>query len=158
MTALPNHYAHLADLSGLVGRRLGSSDWVLIDQARIDQFAEATGDLQWIHCNELQASVGPYGGTIAHGFLTLSLMSSMFDSAFVVDDVTMGLNYGLNRVRFPAPVPVGSRVRGHFTLQAYEPLQGGAQLAVLVEMECEGQDKLVCVAETLGRRYTASDR
>jgi len=158
MSIHPNRYAHLAELSGLIGQRLGSSDWMLVDQARIDQFAEATGDLQWIHCNELQASVGPYGCTIAHGFLTLSLISSMFDSAFVVDDVTMGLNYGLNRVRFPAPVLVGSRVRGHFTLQAYDPLDGGAQLAVLVEVECEGQEKPVCVAETLGRRYTVGDR
>lgn len=158
MSTPPTHYAHLAELSELVGQRLGSSEWMLVDQARIDRFAEATGDLQWIHCNELQASVGPYGCTIAHGFLTLSLISAMFDSAFVVDDVVMGLNYGLNRVRFPAPVLVGRRVRGHFTLQAFEPLEGGAQLAVLVEVECEGQDKPVCVAETLGRRYTVSDR
>lgn len=158
MSTTPSRYAQLADLSGLVGQRLGSSDWMLVDQARIDRFAEATGDLQWIHCNELQASVGPYGCTIAHGFLTLSLISTMFERAFMVDDVSMGLNYGLNRVRFPAPVLVGSRLRGHFTLQAYEPLEGGAQLAVLVEVECEGSDKLVCVAETLGRRYTVSDR
>ncbi len=158
MNTPATRYARLADLSALVGQRLGSSDWMLVDQARIDRFAEATGDLQWIHCNELQASAGPYGCTIAHGFLTLSLISTMFESAFVVDDVQMGLNYGLNKVRFPAPVLVGSRVRGHFTLQGYEPLDGGAQLAVRVGVECEGQDKPVCVADTLGRRYTSNDR
>lgn len=147
-------YPHLTVLQALVGTDLGSSDWITIDQRRIDLFAEATGDHQWIHVDPVRAAAGPFGTPIAHGFLTLSLLPEMGASAFGIDDVRMGVNYGLNRVRFTAPVPVGSRVRGHFKLTAYDTIEGGAQLTVEVRMEREGSDKPVCVAESLSRRYT----
>ena len=146
-------FEHLQDLRGLVGETLGASDWIVVDQPRIDLFAQATGDHQWIHIDPARAAAGPYGTTIAHGFLTLSLLPEMFASAFAVADTRMGVNYGLNRVRFPAPVPAGSRLRGHFRLLAYEPIEGGAQLMVEVRVEREGADKPVCVAESLTRRY-----
>jgi acyl dehydratase len=146
-------FEHLQDLRGLVGETLGASDWIVVDQPRIDLFAQATGDHQWIHVDPARAAAGPYGTTIAHGFLTLSLLPEMFASAFAVADTRMGVNYGLNRVRFPAPVPAGSRLRGHFRLLAYEPIEGGAQLTVEVRVEREGADKPVCVAESLTRRY-----
>jgi acyl dehydratase len=147
-------YPHLTDLQALVGQDLGSSDWITVDQRRIDLFAEATGDHQWIHVDPVRAAAGPFGATIAHGFLTLSLLPEMGATAFGIDDVRMGVNYGLNRVRFTAPVPVDSRVRGHFKLLAYEAIDGGAQLTVEVKMEREGSDKPVCIAESLSRRYT----
>ncbi len=147
------HFPTLQDLQPLVGQEIGVSDWTVVDQARIDRFAEATGDLQWIHIDPARAAAGPFGGTIAHGFLTLSLLPLMSETGFAVDDVVMGVNYGLNRVRFPAPVPAGSRLRGRFKLLAYEPLEGGAQLTVEVTMEREGSNKPVCVAESLSRRF-----
>ena len=146
-------FAHLADLQPLVGTDIGTSDWITVDQRRIDQFAEATGDHQWIHVDPVRAAAGPFGTTIAHGFLTLSLLPEMSQSAFTIDDVRMGVNYGLNRVRFTSPVPVGSRVRGRFRLLAYDPIDGGAQLTVEVAMEREGVAKPVCIAESLSRRY-----
>jgi acyl dehydratase len=146
-------FAHLHDLQAQVGQEIGISDWIVVDQKRIDQFAEATGDHQWIHVDPVRAADGPFGKTIAHGFLTLSLVPEMFATAFGIDDVHMGVNYGLNRVRFTAPVPSGSRVRGHFVLKAYEPIEGGAQLAVEVRVELEGSSKPACVAETLSRRF-----
>jgi acyl dehydratase len=146
-------YAHLADLAPLVGQPLGSSGWVSIDQARIDQFAQATGDHQWIHVDPVRAAAGPFGAPIAHGFLTLSLLPMLFESGFAVADVRMGVNYGLNRVRFVTPVRVGSRVRAHFKLLSFEPLEGGAQLTVEATIELEGSAKPACVAETVSRRY-----
>ena len=146
-------FEHLEDLRSLVGETIGASDWIVVDQPRIDLFAQATGDHQWIHVDPARAAAGPYGTTIAHGFLTLSLLPEMFASAFAVADTRMGVNYGLNRVRFPAPVPAGSRLRGQFRLLAYEPIEGGAQLTVEVRVEREGADKPVCVAESLTRRY-----
>lgn len=148
------HYDTLASLQPLVGQDIGTSDWVTIDQARIVQFAQATGDHQWIHVDPVRAAAGPFGTTVAHGFLTLSLVPSLFDSGFAIADVKMGVNYGLNRVRFTAPVPAGGRVRGQFKLLAYEPLPGGAQLTVQVTIELEGSPKPACVAETVSRRYT----
>jgi acyl dehydratase len=147
-------FEHLADLQGLVGQPLGTSDWTLISQHRIDRFADATGDRQWIHVDPQRAAAGPFGSTVAHGFLTLALLPEMSASAFGVDNTTLGVNYGLNRVRFPAPVPVGSRLRGHFKLLEYLPLDGGAQLTIEVTMEREGAPKPVCVAESIVRRYT----
>jgi len=147
-------FARLQDLSAEVGQALGTSDWSVVDQRRIDLFAQATGDHQWIHVDPVRAAQGPFGATIAHGFLTLSLLAEMFDTGFAVDDVRMGVNYGLNRVRFPAPVPVGSRLRGHFKLLAFEALPGGAQLTVEVTVEIEGSAKPACVAESVSRRYT----
>lgn len=150
---VPRRYAHLTELQSLVGQEIGLSDWIAIDQARIDLFADATDDHQWIHVDPAQAARGPFGATVAHGFLTLSLLPPFFASGMQVDGIRMGINYGLNRVRFPAPVRVGSRLRGRFRLLAYEPLEGGAQLTVQVTMEVEGSDKPACVAESVSRRY-----
>ncbi|HSN34501.1 MAG TPA: MaoC family dehydratase [Ideonella sp.] len=146
-------FERLADLRMRVGELLGSSEWIRVDQRRIDLFAQATGDHQWIHVDPVRAAAGPFGTTIAHGYLTLSLLPEMFASAFSVADTRMGVNYGLNRVRFPAPVPVDSRLRGHFRLLSWEPIDGGAQLSVEAMIEREGGAKPVCIAETLSRRY-----
>lgn len=146
-------FGDIDDLQHLVGQPLGSSDWITVDQPRIDRFADATEDHQWIHVDPQRAAAGPFGGTIAHGFLTLSLLSRLVETAFAVDHTLMGVNYGLNRVRFPAPVPVGARLRAHFTLLAWEPVDGGAQMVTGVTVECEGQAKPVCVAEWVTRRY-----
>jgi acyl dehydratase len=148
------HYKTLVEMQALVGQELGSSDWLTIEQGRIDQFAHATGDQQWIHTDPARAASGPFGATVAHGFLTLSLLPVLSEAAFAVDDVRMGVNYGLNRVRFAAPVRVGSRVRGHFKLLSYEALEGGAQMTVQATIELEGSSKPACVAETVARRYT----
>lgn len=148
-------FARLDELQALVGQELGCSDWLQVDQARIDHFARATGDEQWIHTDPARAAAGPYGATVAHGFLTLSLVPAMFATAFEVADVTLGINYGLNRVRFPAPLPAGSRVRGHFVLREWQTLPGGAQLTVEVRMEREGSTKPVCVAESISRRFVS---
>lgn len=145
--------AHLADLASMVGQPLGTSEWITVDQERIRRFAEATLDFQWIHLDEQRAADGPFGGTIAHGFLTLSLLPAFFESGFSVADAKMGVNYGLNRVRFMAPVPSGSRLRAHFKLLEFTPIDGGAQLAVEASIEREGSAKPVCVAESLTRRY-----
>ena len=153
MTASVTRYPHLADMAALVGQDIGASDWVPIDQARINQFAQATGDHQWIHLDPVRAAAGPFGAPIAHGFLTLSLLPMLFEGAFAVDDVRMGVNYGLNRVRFVSPVRVGSRIRGRFKLLSFEPLEGGAQLTVEATIELEGSAKPACVAETVSRRY-----
>ena len=151
---MPAVFAQLTDLATLVGQPLGTSDWVTVDQARIDRFAEATGDHQWIHVDPARAAEGPFGATIAHGFLTLSLLPLLFDTGFAIADVRMGINYGLNRVRFITPVKAGSRVRGHFRLLEYQPLEGGAQLVVEATIELEGSERPACVAETVSRRYT----
>jgi acyl dehydratase len=149
-----NTYPKLSDLQALVGSTLGSSDWQPIDQARIDQFAAVTGDDQWIHVDPVRAAAGPFGTTVAHGHLTLSLVPVMVRTAFKITDVRMSVNYGLNRVRFPAPVPVGSRLRGHFKLISFEPIAGGAQIVVEVTSEREGHSKPVCVAESVARHFT----
>ena len=146
-------FATLEEFGALIGQTVASSDWISIDQKRIDLFAEATGDHQWIHVDPVRAAAGPFGSTIAHGFLTLSLLPQMGASAIDIGGVRMGVNYGLNKVRFPAPVPVGSRLRGHFKLTAFEPIEGGAQITMEVTMEREGSTKPVCVAESLSRRY-----
>lgn len=142
------------DLPHRVGEELGVSPWITIDQDRINRFADCTGDHQWIHVDPARAAAGPFGGPIAHGFLTLSLLPWMGEHAFDVSGQRMGINYGLNRVRFPAPVPVGSSVRGRFKLLSCEPVDGpGLQLVVEVTVECQGLDKPVCVAESVTRRY-----
>jgi acyl dehydratase len=143
----------IAEFKDLVGQEIGVSDWITVTQERIQLFADATNDHQWIHLDAERAKAGPFGTTIAHGFLTLSLLPEMAASAFGVRETRMGVNYGLNKVRFPAPVPSGSRLRGRFKLVGYEPLEGGAQLTVQVTMEREGSDKPVCIAESIGRRY-----
>ena len=140
-------------LKELVGQHIGYSDWHQVTQEQVNLFADATGDHQWIHVDPERAKAGPFGATIAHGFMTLSLLPEMAASAMQVLDTRMGVNYGLNRVRFPAPVPAGSRVRGRFKLLKFEPIDGGAQLTFEVLMEREGSDKPVCVAESVGRRF-----
>jgi acyl dehydratase len=146
-------FEKISDLQGLVGQELGVSDWMTITQEQINKFADATGDHQWIHLDVERAKSGPFGTTIAHGFLTLSLLPEMTAKAFRVTETRMGVNYGLNKVRFPSPVPAGSKLRGRFKLIEYIPLEGGAQMTVECTMEREGSDKPVCVAESLARRY-----
>lgn len=145
--------ASLQSLQQRVGEEIAVGEWLTVDQAMIDKFAEATGDRQWIHVDPERAAKGPFGTTVAHGFLTLSLLPALAASALTIEGVRMSVNYGLNRVRFPAPVPVGSRLRARLKLLAYEPIDGGAQLTMQVTMEREGGDKPVCVAESLARRY-----
>ena len=144
-------FAHLADVAALRGQEIGASDWIVVEQAHVDQFARATGDEQWIHVDPARAAAGPFGTTVAHGFLTLSLLSQMFAASVAFADVRMSLNYGLNRVRFPSPVPVGSRLRAVCVLDAFEPIPGGAQLTVTVTIEREGGAKPACVAEWVTR-------
>ncbi len=141
----------------LVGREL-LSGWFEIDQARIDEFARATNDAQWIHVDPDRAAAGPFGTTIAHGFLTLSLVVPLFEQALPpLEGYGMTLNYGLNRVRFTAPVLVGSRIRGRFTVEEIEDVADGEQARVAVTIELEGQEKPVCVAEALFRFLRASN-
>ncbi len=144
----------IADLQPLVGESIGTSEWLLIDQARVNQFADATGDHQWIHVDVERAKEGPFGGTIAHGFLTLSLLPAFFATAFAVKDVRSGLNYGLDKVRFIAPVPVSRRLRGHFRLVGFDALdKGGAQVKFELTVECEGASKPACIAESIMRLF-----
>ncbi len=150
---MTTRFEHLDELPQHVGRALGTSDWIGVTQARIDQFAAATGDAQWIHVDAARAAAGPFGTTIAHGFLTLALLPAFFDTAFEIGDSVMGLNYGLNRVRFIAPVPVDSRLRAQFRLLACDAIEGGLQLAVEASIEREGSPRPVCVAEALVRHY-----
>ena len=147
-------FENLADLVPLVGQELATSDWITVTQKQIDLFAEATGDHQWIHLDEERAKAGPFGSTIAHGFLTLSLLPKFFETALQIRNTRMGVNYGLNRVRFTAPVPAGSRLRAKMKLLACEPVAGdGMQMTWQVTVEREGSDKPVCIAESLTRRY-----
>lgn len=144
----------LQDLAACVGQEVAVSDWMAVTQEQVNQFAEATGDPQWIHVDVERAKSGPFGGTIAHGFLTLSMLPKFFESSFEIRQTRMGINYGLNRVRFTSVVPVGSRLRARMTLKAAEWIeQGGMQMTWSVTVEREGHDKPVCVAESLSRRY-----
>jgi acyl dehydratase len=137
-----------------VGDEFGPSDWLEITQERIDRFAEATGDYQWIHVDPERAAEGPFGTTIAHGFLTLSLLVRFwYEVGPAFEDYRMGINYGLNRVRFPAPVPVGSRMRGRFAVAALEELEGGIQVTLSGVAELDGQEKPACAAELVFRQY-----
>ena len=129
------------------------SPWVEVSQERIDTFARAIDDFQWIHVDPARAKDSPFGGTIAHGFLTLSLLSHLSERTFSFSDRRMGVNYGLNRVRFTSPVPSGSRVRARFTLAKYEPLDGGVQVTWNTVVEIEGAEKPALVAEWIGRHY-----
>ena len=141
------------DLKAAVGTVVGHSDWVTVDQERINTFADATGDHQWIHIDPERAAQGPYGTTIAHGYLTLSLIPMLSADVVKVKGARMGVNYGLNKVRFPAPVPAGSKVRATFELLSVEDVEGGVQVVSRVTVEREGGDKPVCVAETVSRSY-----
>ena len=144
----------LDDLAPRVGEEIAVSDWISVTQPQIDQFAEATGDHQWIHVDPVRAKEGPYGGTIAHGFLTLALLPRMFNASIRIEKMRMGINYGLNKVRFPAPVPVDSRLRCRIRLLACEPVAGdGLQMTWDMLVEREGSAKPVCSAEFVQRRY-----
>jgi acyl dehydratase len=144
----------LAELPPLVGQELAVSDWITVTQQQINLFADATGDHQWIHVDLERAKAGPYGTTIAHGFLTLSLVPKMVESALEIRNLRLSVNYGLNRVRFPAPVPAGSRLRARIKLLECEPLpDNGMQIVWQITVEREGSDKPVCVAESVTRRY-----
>ena len=143
----------LADLKDLIGQEVAISDWLTITQERINQFAEATGDFQWIHVDVEKARLSPFKSTIAHGFLTLSLLPHFAQECILMPSVRMGVNYGLNKVRFTNPVPVGSRLRARFTIKAVEEIAGGVQLTMLATMEVAGADKPACVAESVSRRY-----
>jgi acyl dehydratase len=137
-----------------IGTKLGESDWLEIDQERIDKFAEATGDFQWIHVDPEKARAGPFGSTVAHGYLTFSLVNMFLPQLFRVEGIKMGINYGANRLRFPAPVPVGSRVRAVAELIEAELREGNAvQTTIRVTMEVEGSAKPGCVADIIGRHY-----
>jgi acyl dehydratase len=144
----------LAELTACVGQEVAVSDWITVTQKQIDLFAEATGDHQWIHVDVERATKGPFGAPIAHGFLTLSLLPKFFESSFSIAESGMGVNYGLNKVRFTAPVPAGSRLRARMKLLASDPVDnGGVQLRWEVSVEREGASKPVCVAESIARRY-----
>ncbi len=140
-------------LEGRVGEECGISPWLEVTQDRIDTFAKAIEDFQWIHVDPERAKASPFGGTIAHGFLTLSLLSRLAEMTFSFADRKMGINYGLNRVRFTAPVPGGARVRGRFTLAKFDKLEGGVQLTWTATVEIENSDKPALVAEWIGRHY-----
>ncbi len=143
----------LRELESRVGQEVGVSPWVEMPQERIDLFAKATEDFQWIHVDPERARQSPFGTTIAHGYLTLSMLPKLAESTFEFSDRKMGVNYGLNKVRFTAPVPSGSRIRGRFTLAKYEKLEGGVQVTWSVTVEREGGDKPVVVAEAIGRHF-----
>ncbi|MYY11413.1 dehydratase [Streptomyces sp. SID4919] len=151
--AEPRIFRSAGELGAAVGERLGYSDWLEIDQRRVDLFADATGDHQWIHVDPERAAAGPFGTTIAHGYLTLSLLPVLVPQVFQVEGVRMGLNYGTDKVRFPAPVPVGSRVRATAELRKVAEAGGGVQVTAAVTVEREGGDKPVCVAESVSRYY-----
>jgi len=144
----------LDELKAKVGEELGVSDWVEVTQEAIDEFARVTGDDQWIHVDPERAKDTPFGGTIAHGFYTLSLGPGLSYKMFALEGFAFGVNYGANRIRFPAPMPVGGKVRMRAQLTSVEDVPGGAQITVTQTFEREGGEKPVCVAETLSRAYT----
>lgn len=147
-------FQSLQAFPALVGQDVAVSDWLTITQEQVNLFAQATGDHQWIHVDVEKAKAGPFGGPIAHGFLTLSLLPRFFETTMEIVESRMGVNYGLNRVRFMAPVPVGSRLRARMKLLACEPIaNGGMQMTWEVTIEREGEAKPVCVAESIARRY-----
>jgi acyl dehydratase len=147
-------FQSIADLAACIGQVVAVSDWTTITQQQVNLFADATDDHQWIHVDPEKAAAGPFGGPIAHGFLTLSLLPKFFESSFEIVGSRMGVNYGLNKVRFMAPVPVGSRLRASMKLLASEPIDNnGVQMTWEVTVEREGSGKPVCVAESLVRRY-----
>jgi len=144
----------IRSLESRVGEEVAVSPWLEITQERIDTFAKAVDDFQWIHVDAKRAASSPFGATIAHGFLTLSILSHLSERTFSFSDRRMGINYGLNRVRFTSPVPVGSRVRARFTLQKFEPLkENGVQVTWSTVVEIEGKEKPALVAEWIGRHY-----
>jgi acyl dehydratase len=153
---MPTVFENPGALAQAVGRPLGKSDWLEITQQRIDRFAEATGDHQWIHVDPARAAKGPFGKTIAHGYLTQSLVNLFLPQIVEVRGISMGVNYGADRVRFPAPVPVGSRVRGSAELiEAETQKDGSVQAKIRVTVEIEGSERPGCVIDTISRYYPA---
>lgn len=146
-------FANIDALRAEITNDLGHGDWVTVSQERIATFADATEDHQWIHLNAERAKSGPYGVTIAHGYLTLSLLTRLCEGMLAVEGTKMAINYGLNRVRFPAPVPSGSRIRASAKLAGVEDIDGGVQVLLDVTVECEAGTKPVCVAQTVSRFY-----
>lgn len=144
-----------AELIGQEGTSLGVTDWLTVTQQRIDQFADATGDHQWIHVDPVKAATGPYGKCIAHGYLTLALVNLFLPQLMRVDNVSMGVNYGVEKVRFPTPVPVDSRIRGRGEIVAVEEVKGAVQVIVRVTVEVDGSDRPACVADTISRFFPA---
>lgn len=147
----PRIFSSPDELLGSAGEQLGTSDWLVVDQQRIDTFADATGDDQWIHVDPAKAATGPFGATIAHGYLTLALTNKFMPQVMRVDGASMGINYGVNKVRFPQPVLVGSRVRGTATIHACEQIAGGVQVVVEMVVEIEGSDRPACVCQSVSR-------
>jgi acyl dehydratase len=143
----------LDGLRSLVGKEIGTSDWLEITQERVNTFAEATGDHQWIHVDVDRAKTGPFGGPIAHGYLTVSLIVPLFGALLDIQDVKMGVNYGLDKLRFPSPVPVGSRIRLAGVLDSIEDVPGGAQCTFDFTIEVEGGSKPACIARAIYRYY-----
>ncbi len=152
---MTTHVHSIDELAGLVGTHLGYSEYRLITQEAVNLFAEATGDHQWIHVDPERAAAGPFGGTIAHGYFTLSLIPVLTAGMLHIDGVAMGINYGTNKVRFPSPVPVGSEVRAGVTLAGAEPIEGGVQVTLDVLVEVRGARKPSCVAQVVYRSYLA---
>ncbi|WP_431045188.1 MaoC family dehydratase [Streptomyces sp. P1-3] len=151
--AAPRIFPSLDELRAAVGEEIGPGEWLEVDQRRIDLFAEATGDHQWIHVDPERAASGPFGTTIAHGYLTLSLLPWFTARLLRVEGVRMGVNYGVNKVRFPSPVPVGSRLRATARIAEVAEVRDGVQLTAVVTVEREGGEKPVCVAESVSRFY-----
>ena len=145
----PRHIESIEALKGLIGEHLGYSEYMDVSQERVNEFAEATGDFQWIHIDVEKANAGPFGGPIAHGYLTLSLGPVLLPQAFTVGGIAMGVNYGANKVRFIAPVKVGSQIRAGFKLLTVEDTAGGARVTLETTFECEGASKPSCVAEVI---------
>ncbi len=144
-------FKNIDELSAAVGEKLGTSDWVVVEQDRINTFADATGDHQWIHIDAARAAQGPFGGTIAHGMLTLSLLPTFLSQIYSVEGVRLAINYGLDRVRFPSPVPAGSRLRAHSQLAEVTPLDAAVQIKLSTTIEIEGGNKPACVVEFIVR-------
>ncbi len=144
----------LAELEASVGKALGTTDWLEITQDRIQKFADATGDDQWIHVDPERAKSGPFGATIAHGYLTMALSNFFLPQIVDVRGFSMGLNYGVDKVRFPTPVKVGARVRGRAELVSVEPIKGGVQAKILIVIDVEGSEKPACVIESVSRYLT----
>lgn len=149
------HIDSIAAMKGLVGEHLGHSEYLTVSQEQVNLFADATGDHQWIHIDVERAKAGPFGGPIAHGYLTLSLGPVLIPQVFSVGGIAMGVNYGCNKVRFMSPVPVGARLRAGVKLLGVDDVAGGAQVTLEVTFECEGAPKPSCIAEIIFRYYTA---
>jgi len=146
-------FASISEFESAAGEELGTTDWNEIDQARVDAFADATGDHQWIHTDPERAADGPFGGTIAHGFLTLSMLPVVMNSLYQVEGIRMAVNYGLDKVRFPAPVPVGSKIRGSSRIESTQRLDGAVQGTLVTTIEVDGSDRPACVVHSIVRYY-----